>query len=251
MREYLDLFYTEAKNPSQMLDLLLPDCDEFPILVYFHGGGLESGSRKDWRVPMRYLCAHGVAVASVDYRMYPHAAYPDFLQDGAAAIAWIKAHIGEYGRCEHIYVGGSSAGGYMSMMLCFADQFLEAYGINPIDISGFIHDAGQPTTHFNVLRERGLDTRRVIVDESAPLYYVGLAGEYAPMLFLISDHDMECRHEQTELIRAALWHFGYDQSKVEHTILPGRHSSYIDELDAEGESVFGREVLRFIRARGM
>ncbi|MBO5052263.1 MAG: alpha/beta hydrolase [Clostridia bacterium] len=251
MREYLDLFYTAAQNPTQMLDLLLPDGDEFPIFVYFHGGGLEAGSRKDCRLPADYLCAHGVAVALVDYRMYPEAAYPDFLRDGAAAVAWVKKHIGEYGRCGRIYVGGGSAGAYMSMMLCFDDKYLAPYGIHPTDIAGFVHDGGQPTAHFNVLRERGLDTRRVIVDESAPLYYVGLAREYAPMLFLISDHDMECRHEQTELLRAALRHFRYDQGKIEYRLLPGTHGSYFNEIDKNGESVFGRETLRFIRARGM
>lgn len=48
--------------------------------------------------------------------------------------------------------GGSSAGGYISQMLCFDKTWLSKHGIKATDISGFIHDAGQPTCHFNVLR---------------------------------------------------------------------------------------------------
>ena len=182
--------------------------------------------------------------------MYPSAAYPDFLRDGAAAAAWVRAHIKAYGGSGRVYIGGSSAGGYMSMMLCFDDRYLAAYGLQPTDFAGDIHDAGQPTAHFNVLRERGLDTRRVIVDESAPLYYVGLAERYAPMMFVISEQDMECRHEQTELIRAALRHFGYDQSRVAYRLLPGTHSSYVFRQDESG-NVFGQVAVEFIRACGM
>ena len=182
--------------------------------------------------------------------MYPSAAYPDFLRDGAAAAAWVRAHIKAYGGSGRVYIGGSSAGGYMSMMLCFDDRYLAAYGLQPTDFAGYIHDAGQPTAHFNVLRERGLDTRRVIVDESAPLYYVGLAERYAPMMFVISEQDMECRHEQTELIRAALRHFGYDQSRVAYRLLPGTHSSYVFRQDESG-NVFGQVAVEFIRACGM
>lgn len=65
-------------------------------------------------------------------------------------------------------MGGSSAGGYLSMMLCFDKKYYEAVGVSPSDISGCVHDAGQPTVHFKVLKERGIDSRRIIIDESAP-----------------------------------------------------------------------------------
>ena len=82
-----------------------------------------------------------------------------------------------------ILVGGSSAGGYISMMLCFDNKYLKKHGINPSDITGYIHDSGQPTSHFTVLNHSGTDPRRVIVEERAPLYFVGLEKSYSPMLF--------------------------------------------------------------------
>ena len=86
------------------------------------------------------------------------------------------------------------------MMLCFDTSYLRGAGVNPASIRGYVHNAGQPTTHFRVLKERNLDGRRLIVDDAAPLYYVGLEKEYTPMLFIAADNDMENRLEQTSLL---------------------------------------------------
>ena len=45
-------------------------------------------------------------------------------------------------------------------------------GVDTDFISGYISDSAQMTTHFNVLRERGLDTRLERIDEAAPLFYL-------------------------------------------------------------------------------
>lgn len=144
-----------------------------------------------------------------------------------------------------IYVGGSSAGGYLSQMLCFDEKWLAKYNIKPCDITGFIHDAGQPTCHFNVLKERGIDSRRVIIDDSAPLYHIGEADEYPPMLIIVSDNDMKNRYEQTMLLESTLKHFGHTE-KVQLKIMNGTHCAYVNKVDQDGESVFGKLVLSFI-----
>ena len=47
MRELLNIPYSKRdSSESHLLDLYLPDADSFPLLVYFHGGGLEKGSKK-------------------------------------------------------------------------------------------------------------------------------------------------------------------------------------------------------------
>ncbi len=246
MREFFDISYTLARHEQQKLDIYLPDSENFTVMLYFHGGGLNSGSRKHDRQMADFLCANNIALISADYRMYPEAHYPDFLWDAAAAVAWVKKHIGEYGNCERLYVGGSSAGGYISMMLCFDPKYLAPYGLKPTDIDGYIHDAGQPTAHFNVLRERGLDFRRVIIDESAPLYHIGNAAEYAPMLFIVSDNDMAGRLEQTELVLATLRHFGYDQSKISYRLMHGTHCAYLNAKAEDGVCVLAHEIVDYI-----
>ena len=165
MRTHKDVCYDPRHPAACRLDLFAPDGDFDTVFVYFHGGGLEYGDKESADVFAPYLTSHGIAVVSANYRMYPNAAYPDFICDAAEAVAWANRYMKEEIGCDKLYVGGSSAGAYLSMMLCFDPRYLAPFKIKPTDIAGYIHDAGQPTTHFNVLRERGLDERKIVVDD--------------------------------------------------------------------------------------
>lgn len=244
MKTVFDICYDEKVN--QYLDLYLPEADAFSVLIYFHGGGLQRGDKSVAQRFAEDLTCAGIAVVSANYRMYPEAHDPDFVLDAASAVAWVKEHIGEYGKVDRIFIGGSSAGGYLSQMLCFHSAYLARHGLKATDFAGFLHDAGQPTVHFNILKERGVDSRRVIIDESAPLYYVGLDEAYPPMLFIVSDQDMENRYEQTMLFLSTLKHFGHTET-VECKVMNGRHCAYIRAKDENGNSVFGQLVLDWIR----
>lgn len=245
MRKIDNVFYNTNGNVAQTLDIYLPDQNEFDVFVYFHGGGLESGDKSHGRIFVDHLLSKGIAVVSANYRMYPDAKYPDFIEDAASAVAWTYRNIGQHGKVKGIYVGGSSAGGYLSQMLCFDKSWLGKHGISPMDMAGFILDAGQLTCHFNVLRERNIDSRRVIVNEAAPLYHVGEDDSYPPMLIIVSDHDMKNRLEQTQLLISTLDHFGHAE-KVQCTVMNGTHCAYINAVDENGESVFGKIIFEYI-----
>ena len=92
MRTLSDICYNQ--NTQQCLDVHLPACDEFPVFLYFHGGGLETGDKSKQKILFEYMVSHGVAVVSANYRMYPDAKYPDFLVDAADAVAWVFENIG-------------------------------------------------------------------------------------------------------------------------------------------------------------
>jgi hypothetical protein len=232
--------------PGRVLDLYLPDAESFPVFVFFYGGALECGDKSLYPFFGEYLAKFGIASAMVNYRMYPEATYPDFIHDAAAGAAWVYKHIKEYGNCTGVYVGGSSAGGYLSQMICFDRRYLAPHEILPTDFKAFIHDAGQPTCHFNVLRERGIDKRRIIIDESAPLFHVGKDAEYPPMLIMVSDNDLENRYEQTMLLLSTLKHFGTDMSKIEHKVLHGSHCEYVFATREDGTSVYGDMIKDYI-----
>lgn len=241
MKVFTDIQFDSNGNK---LDLYIPDCEEFPVFVHFHGGGIESGDKTNGgKETGEYLTGKGIAFISANYRMYPTVSYPDFIKDAAAAVAWTFKHISEYGKCSKIFVGGNSAGGYISMMLCFDKKYLALYKIDPMDIAGFIFDGPQPTTHFNVLRERGVDSRRAIIDEAAPLYYFGLAENYPPMTFIVATNDMPARMEQVKLCLATLEHFGYDKSKYDLQIFEGTHGRYKTTWLAEIAEKFINKVL--------
>ena len=232
-----DLCYSDSEEC--LLDIYLPEVKEFSVFIYFHGGGLENGDKRDANVLAEYLVERKVAVVSANYRMYPNARFPEYIEDAAKCVSWVFSNIDRYGKCKKIYVGGSSAGAYISMLLCFDKKYLSLYGLHPTDIDGYIHDAGQPTSHFNVLREKKIEPKRVIIDDTAPLYHIGTEDKYSKMLFIVSDNDIEGRYEQTMLLKATMKSFGH---KINVQVMHGNHCEYINEENSEGESVLGKII---------
>ncbi len=244
-----NISYKKTDLDICMLDIYLPDADSFPLFIFFHGGGLEAGERKGQNF-IETLINKGVAVISADYRMYPTAVFPDFIEDAAAVVAWANSNMQDYGKVTNIFVGGSSAGGYLSQMLCFDKKYLAVHGIDADKLGGYLHDAGQPTTHYNILRERGIDTRRVIVDEAAPLYHIVGNRDYAPMQIIVSDNDMENRLEQTYLLVSTLKHFEYSDDKLDFRVMKdSTHCSYIHKQNSCGEWIFANMIYEFIASK--
>lgn len=249
MRVYEDIPYVKDGHPCHLLDLYLPDGECSALFLFFHGGGLVEGTRKnDVAMPefARDMTNAGIGVASAEYRLYPEARFPDFIEDAAMAVKFVKEGLGEYVSYGKLIVGGSSAGAYMTEMLCFNRSYYDAVGVDPSSIDAYVHDAGQPTVHFNVLKERGLDSRRIIVDGAAPMYHVGSLESYPPMLFIISDNDIENRLEETELLIGAIRRFGYDMSGVRLTKTHGTHVWYTKALDSDGNSEYAKLITPFI-----
>lgn len=112
-----------------LLDLTLPrGCtDTTPLLVFFHGGGWEAGSRRDYVFLARAFAAEGIAVALPDYRLWPASRWPDFVQDGAAALAWLRA-ARDVPRGP-LFVMGHSAGGFIAASLALDPRWLAEAGL--------------------------------------------------------------------------------------------------------------------------
>lgn len=204
-----DIAYTSARNERNCYDLHLPDGDgKCPLIIYFYGGSLKKGKKESNRfAPV--AAQNGVAVAVVDYRLFPEVSYPDFIEDAADAVTAILRDIRAYtDRINKIYVGGHSAGAYLSMMLCFDRHYLDARGVDRTKIAGWLLISGQPTKHFSVLESQGLDPRSCVIDDTAALYHIR-TGEGEPLYIATSDNDMACRREQNLLLLATLRHFEY------------------------------------------
>jgi len=244
MKSFNDIKYGDFE--AHTLDLYIPDGKNFKTFVRFHGGGIEAGDKESSLEFKDYLIENNIAVVSANYRLYPNASYPDFIKDAALAVAWTFNNIEYYGGSKNIYVGGESAGAYLSMMLCFDKRWLAPYKIDSVDIKGYVHAGGQPTGHFNILREQGIDTRRVIIDEKSPIFHIGIAKEYSPMVILVSDNDMENRYEQIMLMVATIKHFGYNMDNIILKVMHGKHCSYLHEVDENGINVFGKIISDFI-----
>lgn len=239
-----NIYYSQEKIKSKSFDAYLPESKRGDTFIYFHGGGLVAGDKADAKAFACQLCDNNIALLSVNYRMYPDNKYPDFINDAAEAVAFITKNLHLYGDYKRVFVCGSSAGGYISMMLCFDKKYLLSHGVNTSDIYGYIHDAGQPTAHFNVLKERGFDERKIIVDDTCPLYHVGEEKALPKMLFIVSDNDMPNRFEQTQLMISTLKHFGFSEN-VSLKLMHGGHCEYLNKT-VDGKNVFGEIVTEYI-----
>ena len=242
MKQLLNVQYGSL-HERQVLDAYIPESEVKGVFIFFHGGGIEKGSKDIAKHFYQPLVDNGVALVSANYKLYPNAKYPEFICDGALAVKWVKDNLNLF-NTDKIFIGGSSAGSYISMMLCFDKRYLEQVGLSNKDVCGYFHDAGQPTAHFRVLMERGLDHRRVVVDETAPLYYVGLEDNYPRMRFIVSDNDMPARLEQIMLIEATLDYFKFkDHDRI---LMHGKHTAYVGYVDETGKNVYGELILDFI-----
>lgn len=168
-----DIPYISADDTSAYrkerckLDIYTPvGKNGFKTIVWFHGGGLEGGS-KEIR-PELMNC--GFAQVAPNYRLFPKGKCPDYTRDAAAAVAWTIKHIAEYGGDpEQVYVGGHSAGGYLTLMLALDKSYLAEYGIDADSIKGYFPVSGQCATHYTIRKERKISFTLPIVDNMAPL----------------------------------------------------------------------------------
>jgi acetyl esterase/lipase len=144
LREEQAIAYGAAAR--QRLDLYRPDDDgrgARPVVVFFYGGSWQFGNRGDYRFVGQALAARGMLAVIPDYRVYPEARFPTFIEDGAAAVAWVHANAARFGGDpEQIYLMGHSAGAHIAAMLALDNAYLAAAGLGDAALAGLIGLAG-------------------------------------------------------------------------------------------------------------
>jgi acetyl esterase/lipase len=238
-----DVPYVDGGGPQQQLDLYIPtEQKNMPLVVFFHGGGMEHGDKAgDSLNPNNLqLLWDGYAMASVNYRLAPAAIWPAQIQDCKAAIRWLKAHAHDYGYdASRIAVMGESAGGQLVAILgttsgnkifdigenldsssdvtCVVDLF------GPSDLTvldrNFSFIGGAPKDHLDLARS------------ASPINYVH--GDEPPMLVVHGTADQLIPYLQAELLVGAMDKAG--ASYYFHTVVGGGHNPYFGlKHDASG-----------------
>ena len=217
---------------DKYLDLFLPKKEEFITIIHFHGGGLVEGDKGDTHKYCKHLADLGFAVATANYSLLPDNKFPSFVKDASEAVKYVINNISKYGKSNKFIISGQSAGAWLTLMLCFDEKYLEDYKNK---IIGYISDAAQPTSHFNILKyEKGLDPLLQRIDETAPLYYVNKDTEFSSILLMVYENDLPNRLEQNKLLVSTIKSFN-DKADVELKVLKGYHCHGSSELDSDGE----------------
>lgn len=137
---------TYGDGPRAKLDVYAPQVrrPDRPVVVFFYGGGWETGAKADYAFAGAALARRGYVVLVPDYRVYPQVRWPAFLQDSAQAVRWARDHAAEYGGDpSRLVLMGHSAGAYNAAMLALDHRWLGAVGMNPdVDVRAVVGIAG-------------------------------------------------------------------------------------------------------------
>ncbi|ABG38808.1 esterase/lipase/thioesterase family protein [Paraglaciecola sp. T6c] len=132
-------------EPWQTLDVYPSDNSHpvAPVIVFIHGGGWNWGNKSMYYFVAHAFVARGYTVVIPDYIKYPEGHFPQFIEDGAKTLAWVKENISRYnGNPQQIYLAGHSAGAHTGALLMTDKHYLTDVGITVGDISGFAGIAG-------------------------------------------------------------------------------------------------------------
>lgn len=173
----------------------------FSTVIWFHGGGLTGGTNE---LP-KELLDENIAVVSVEYRLAPKVKAPAYIEDAAAATAWVFDNIEKFGGNKNlIFQSGHSAGGYLAMMITLDKKYLAKYKIDANQIAGLIPFSGQAITHFQIRKEKGIAELQPTIDEYAPLFHV--RKDAPPIVLITGDRTLELfgRYEENAYLARML-----------------------------------------------
>ncbi|MDR2816745.1 MAG: alpha/beta hydrolase [Proteiniphilum sp.] len=194
------------------LDIYYPaNKKDFTTVVWFHGGGLTGGNKElPNALKNKELCIIGV-----NYRLAPKVKAPAYIEDAAAAVAWVFGNIKKYGGdASRIFVSGHSAGGYLTMMIGLDKQYLAVHGVDADSIAGLIPFSGQAITHYAIRKEDNIGEKQPVVDKYAPLFHV--RADASPMLLITGDRELEMigRYEENAYLARMMKLAGHQHTRL-------------------------------------
>lgn len=187
-------------NPRLTLDLYLPKPPDSeaktntPVIVFFYGGSWNRGEKSEYEFVGRRLASMGYITAIPNYRVYPEAKYPQFLEDGAKASAKVLELLSApeykpYKPDNRLIMMGHSAGAYNAAMLAMDDRWLGQQNINrQASIKGLIGLAGAYNIYPICVEEvRPVFDHPNYPAQSQPIDYVSTSN--VPTLLLTPESD--------------------------------------------------------------
>jgi acetyl esterase/lipase len=233
---------------EQKIEVITPDRPAGPprpVLMFFHGGGWNSGTPGDYRFIGRQFARAGYVVILPGYRRYPH-----MLEDSALAVAWVQENAARFGGDrERVFLMGHSAGAYNAVMLALERQWLGRAGVPEGFIKGVVGLSG-PYDFFPFTSDSARHAFGHVPDPNLTQPVRHARRDAPPMLLLNGDADTTVRPRNAVALAKALSTAGAPTTPL---ILPGMdHADTIMKLAAP----FNRDrrvldpVLAFLAAHG-
>lgn len=158
-----------------------------PVVVFFYGGSWQRGNRTQYRFVGRRLADNGMLAIIADYRTYPRAVFPAFMDDAAQAVAWATRHAAEYGGDpQRVFIAGHSAGAQIAGLLGTDGRYLVRAGTSLRQVAGVIGLSGP--YDFNITGQyRAVFGPPSQWPDAQAINFVD--GDEPPFLLIHGDHD--------------------------------------------------------------
>ncbi len=221
-----------------------------PVMLYFHGGGWDGGSREKAILSLLPYLEMNFAVLNVDYRLSSVAPAPAAVEDCRCALAWVIRHADEYYFDPmRIVLTGHSAGGHLALITGMLPLDTE----DPYRIAGIVNWYG-PTDVVNLIDDenargyarRWLDTaedRSEVARRVSPLNHV--RADLPPVLTVHGEHDSIVPYSHAERLHSALDRAGAPNRLI--TVQDGGHGDFGEEETLR----LYREIVRFLHEQGI
>lgn len=133
-----------GSEPRQRLDVYVPKgAAARPIVVFWYGGMWTRGTKEQYRFVGAALANSGYVAVLPDYRLFPKAKFPQFIEDGAAAVRWAREHATEFGGDPNaLFLMGHSAGAHLAASLALDPRYLRKVGGDVSWLRGWIGLSG-------------------------------------------------------------------------------------------------------------
>lgn len=114
-----------------------------PLVVFFYGGGWREGDKDNYEFVASSLTQAGYVVMIPDYRLFPDVVFPQFVEDGAAAVAWATQNAQKFGAdSNRFFLMGHSAGAHIAALLSMDKRYLGQHAVNRSALRGFVGLSG-------------------------------------------------------------------------------------------------------------
>lgn len=173
-RQKLDVYYPEVTRP------------EAPVIVFFYGGSWRNGDRAKYRFVGQALSALGYTTVIPDYRLYPEVRFPEFVEDGAAAVAWVKQNLSQSD--NGIVLLGHSAGAHLAALIALDTHYLGQEKVSQDDVIAMIGLAGPYAFEPQKFRRfKAIFATAQPPEISQPIHYA--RGDAPPLLLMHGTRD--------------------------------------------------------------
>jgi acetyl esterase/lipase len=128
----------------QRLDVYSPKgATRAPVLIFVHGGGWYNGSKADYPFLGDAFVEAGYVTVIISYRVAPQAVFPEFVQDVALSVRWVKDNIANLGGDPNrVYLMGQSSGAHTAALVALDPTYLREVGLERNAIRAFVGQAG-------------------------------------------------------------------------------------------------------------